>query len=118
MQTQSIAFSKTQQQEIMPQGHNQRVVELIRRLFEPDMSPLLAPESMLQHVPRTYLVSVEFDPLKDEGLLYAERLREAGVPVTVAFYEDAFHSQATLTSSFPIARQIQSEILSYIFKHV
>ena len=39
-----------------------------------------------------YFILVEFDELKDEGLLYAERLKEANVDCKIAFYENAFHS--------------------------
>ena len=118
--TSTSTIADEEDNEVKKQQHKsqQRVAELVRRLFEPDVSPLLVESCTLQHVPPTYLVSVEWDPLKDEGLLYAERLRECGVECTVAFYENAFHSQATLTSSFPIARQIQNESVQYMAEHV
>lgn len=44
-----------------------------------DCSPLLAPE--FDEFPPTYISVCGCDPLRDEGLEYAKRLEESGVPV-------------------------------------
>lgn len=48
---------------------------------EPLLSPVRAPREALEGIPPTRILTGEFDPLKDEGAAYAERLREAGVEV-------------------------------------
>jgi acetyl esterase len=50
-------------------------------LFEPDLSEL-AP---------ALIITAGFDPLRDEGLAYAARLREAGVPTRTLHYADQIH---------------------------
>lgn len=47
----------------------------------PHASPLRAPD--LSRLPAAYIVSAEYDPLRDEAERYGDRLRAAGVPVEV-----------------------------------
>lgn len=51
--------------------------------------PLMA--ASVSDLPHTYVVTAQYDVLRDDGLLYAHRLREAGVPVTLAHYEGGYH---------------------------
>jgi acetyl esterase len=45
-----------------------------------------------------------FDPLHDEGAEYAEKLRAARVPVTVADYSDMVHCFIYLQTVLPQAK--------------
>nr|KAG5705915.1 hypothetical protein BaRGS_010805 [Batillaria attramentaria] len=56
-------------------------------LLDPYFAPLLAPD--VSKMPPTYLIVAENDPLRDDGLLYAERLKKAGVPTQDDFQPEA-----------------------------
>jgi acetyl esterase/lipase len=58
-------------------------------------SPLVARN--FRGVPTTFLLTAEFDPLRDEGFLYAKRLKKAGLEVVHKHYL-SFHGFVTVTS--------------------
>jgi acetyl esterase len=61
--------------------------------------PLAAPvnQADLSRLPPTLLTVAENDVLRDEGESFGERLRAAGVPVTVGRYEDMPHGFLVMT---------------------
>lgn len=51
---------------------------LLKKVFSTELSPLLADLNQLKGLPKAYFIICEWDALKDEGLMYAERLKSAG----------------------------------------
>ena len=78
--------------------------------------PLVAPIRALHHadLPPATVVVAGFDPLRDEGLAYAEVLRSAGVPVEVIHHEEQIHGYwifAPIVLSSGEARSVDLEAL-------
>lgn len=73
----------------------------------PMASPLLA--SSLDDLPAA-LVAVARDPLRDQGLAYAQRLRDAGVQVTELDYDHLTHGFISMGGLVPAARRATLEI--------
>lgn len=64
----------------------------------PDISPALAD---LAGLPPTYILTLGHDPLRDEGLAFADALRDAGVPVTADHLGDQIHGILTFGTTMP-----------------
>lgn len=58
--------------------------------------------------------TAEYDPLLDEGQLYAKRLEEAGVPVRVTCYRGVPHGFVSLPGATRLAHQAVGEIVDFI----
>jgi acetyl esterase len=65
------------------------------------VAPYAAPARAedLSGLPRTYIMTAELDPLRDEGLAYGLRLLQAGVSAEVHNFSGAFHAFDAIESS-------------------
>ena len=80
--------------------------------LDPRASPLLA--EGLNRLPPTYVAVAGHDPLRDEGLAYAARLRKAGVPVTLAFHSRQAHGFGDFAAAVPSARAAVREACRWL----
>lgn len=71
-------------------------------------APLLAPD--LDGVAPALVVLAECDPLVDEGLAYADRLRAAGVPTSLELYRGLTHDFIKMGRAIPEAPAAQARI--------
>ncbi len=90
-------------------------MEWFRAQYLPDAadwdSPLASPieQADLSGVAPAIVVTAGFDPLRDEGQRYAERLVDAGVPVRYRCYDDMVHGffgMGVLPSGIELAAEI------------
>lgn len=79
---------------------------------DPRVSPLLASLDELGRLPPAYLATAGFDPLRDEGELFAARLAEAGVPVALRRFAGQFHGFANVLAFGRSGREAMHEIAS------
>ena len=66
----------------------------------PYVAPMLAED--LSGLPSAFVLTCEFDPLRDEGEAYAKRLQEAGVPTKHSRYDGMIH--AFFNAGIPFTR--------------
>ena len=66
------------------------------------LSPLAAPD--VSGLPRAYVVTAGFDPLRDEGKAYADKLSRAGVAAVYVDYPGMIHGFFTMSAVVPTAK--------------
>jgi acetyl esterase len=76
-----------------------------RVYMDPRVSPLFAPVGDLQGLPPAHVIVCGWDPLHDEGLAYASKLRGLGVHATEREYASMVHGFLNLTPISSTARQ-------------
>ena len=86
--------------------------ELKAKLLNPYFSPLVA--ERLDSLPPTCIFTLEHDPLRDEGFLYANRLRNSGVTVVHAHSDIGIHGFLLFYESCEEAEKSFQEIMKFI----
>lgn len=82
-----------------------------RQVSDPRISPLR--RAPLGQQPPTLIITCGFDPLRDEGKLYADRLTASGTSVTYHEYPGQIHAFLSLARAIPQALSCQREIADY-----
>lgn len=79
-------------------------------------NPLVSPIKRvdLSGLPPALIVTAEYDPMRDEGELYGQRLKEAGVEVRVSRYAGANHGFAQNFSWIPEYNKVFGETAAFI----
>jgi len=78
----------------------------------PEASPLRTDD--LSNLAPAFVILAEHDVLRDEGKAYVERLKEAGVPVTVRHHEDQAHDFVIMVNFLPAADAAVSDVAGVI----
>lgn len=81
---------------------------------DPMASPLLA--NNLSGLAPAYIMTAGFDPLRDEGKAYADRLREAGVPVDYVCYDGQIHGFVSMAGALDEGKQFLREAAAVLRK--
>lgn len=75
---------------------------------DPKAAPMQAAD--VSALPPATVLTMEFDPLRDEGAAYADRLREAGVAVKYICYQGQIHTSYNSSAAIERGREIITEV--------
>ncbi|XP_071839350.1 arylacetamide deacetylase-like isoform X2 [Apostichopus japonicus] len=92
-----------------------RIWEESSKVFlDPKLSPLLMED--LTGMPVTYIVTVEYDSIRDDGIIYGKLLEQAGVDVTWRHYDNAFHGIIWVAPGiiFEDGSKIMEEVYTFV----
>lgn len=76
----------------------------------PEVSPILTED--LRGLPPAVIINAEFDPLRDDGILYAQKLREAGVRVWDKCFAGQIHCLIGLPADAKELREFENIVLN------
>ncbi|XP_049632227.1 arylacetamide deacetylase-like [Suncus etruscus] len=79
-------------------------------------SPLLANDTQLRGLPKTYVLTCEHDVLRDDGLMYITRLRNVGVLVTHDHIEDGFHGLISI--GLKVGARMQDHYIKWLSENL
>ncbi|XP_055502245.1 neutral cholesterol ester hydrolase 1-like [Leucoraja erinacea] len=100
---------------------NPQVIKELPALLDSRAAPLIADKKILQLLPRAYILTCELDILRDDGIMYAKRLEDAGIEVTLDHYEDGFHGAmifALPPTNFDVGNKIMNNYINWLDKNL
>jgi len=65
-------------------------------------------------LPETLLITMEYDPLRDEGRALAKRMKDAGCDIKTVMIRNGIHGMFSLPSTTPLTSRIYSFILNFL----
>ncbi len=78
--------------------------------------PLAAPLTVVDvsQLPPTFITVAEFDPLRDDGVKFAEKLQDANIPVTLRIEPGVGHAYMWVRRTSPVAGQALEALCRFL----
>jgi acetyl esterase len=73
-------------------------------------APVLASLADLRGLPPALVITAEYDPIRDDGELYAARMQECGVPVELVRYPGTIHGFVSLAGAISLGKTALFEV--------
>ena len=99
-------------------GHGDSSVwsQIKTTLLNPYFAPLMADD--LRNLPKTYVLTADYDVLRDDGLMFARRLSDAGNDVTLRNYKHTFHAVIDYFNSIETSRRALAELVTFLTQNL
>lgn len=98
-------------------GNEELYSQIKSKLTDPMVAPLMADDDMLEGLPYTYIMTCGYDIIRDDGIMFAERLRQIGQKVSLTHYYEGYHN-ALLFPQGPLKLDVAVKIMGDIVKHL
>ncbi|TRY60242.1 hypothetical protein DNTS_028215 [Danionella cerebrum] len=99
-------------------SYDARVYHTIKQGLNPEISPLLAEDDILGLAPPAFVLTCEFDVLRDDGILFQKRLKDLGVDVVWEHLSDGFHGVISFFNQGWLTFQASQRGVDSIVKYV
>lgn len=104
--------------EIATAQYDAEVYHAIKAGLEHEVSPLLADDAAVRKTPPTFILTCEYDVLRDDGILYRKRLLDLKKDVTWRHVADGFHGVINFFNhgwlTFPSAAHVVDSVVDYM----
>ncbi|XP_015275448.1 PREDICTED: arylacetamide deacetylase-like 3 [Gekko japonicus] len=103
---------------IAPAPFSEKLYKAAGIALQEDFCPLLSTDDIIRQLPETFLLTCEYDVLRDDGLLYKKRLEDNGVPVTWHHLKTGFHGIMYQNDCVPFQFKEAQEAMEHIVDFV
>jgi acetyl esterase len=92
----------------------QKMIEIWERYTEDKINAAPIFETNLSGMPDAFIITAEYDPLRDEGIAYANKLKNANVQVTEKLYPKMIHGFFQMGGVIEQGKEAIAAVASYI----
>ena len=85
-------------------------------ILDPYFAPLMADD--LSGLPNAYIITAQYDVLRDDGIMYGERLKKAGVKVSHHNYDRCIHTVFGSYQQYDISKTCMDDAVAYIKRNL